>query len=73
MIHVKVDQESILCNASIRHFYILRLETVSIFRKVDTTKGRFRCFKRGSYQLLAKVCARSTGLPLRTSKPAQEK
>ena len=33
----------------------------------------FRCFKRGSCQLLAKACARSTGLPLRRSKPAQEK
>ena len=32
----------------------------------------FRFFKKGSCQLLAKVCARSTGLPLR-SKPAQEK
>ena len=30
----------------------------------------FRCFKRGNCQLLAKVCARSTGLPLRRSKPA---
>ena len=25
----------------------------------------FRCFKKGSCQLLAKVCARSTGQPLR--------
>ena len=33
----------------------------------------FRFFKKGSCQLLAKVCARSTGLPLRRSKPAQEK
>ena len=33
----------------------------------------FRFFKKGSIQLLAKVCARSTGLPLRRSKPAQEK
>ena len=33
----------------------------------------FRFFKNGSCQLLAKVCARSTGLPLRRSKPAQEK
>ena len=32
----------------------------------------FRFFKKGSCQLLAKVCARSTGLPLRRSKPAQE-
>ena len=32
----------------------------------------FRFFKRGSCQLLAKVCARSTGQPLRRSKPAQE-
>ena len=30
-------------------------------------------FKKGSCQLLAKVCARSTGKPLRRSKPAQEK
>ena len=30
----------------------------------------FRFFKKGSCQLLAKVCA---GLPLRRSKPAQEK
>ena len=33
----------------------------------------FHFFKEGSCQLLAKVCARSTGLPLRRSKPAQEK
>ena len=33
----------------------------------------FRFFRKGSCQLLAKVCARSTGLPLRRSKPAQEK
>ena len=33
----------------------------------------FRFFKKGSCQLLAKVCARSTGYPLRRSKPAQEK
>ena len=33
----------------------------------------FRFFKKGSCQLLAKVCARSTGQPLRRSKPAQEK
>ena len=33
----------------------------------------FRFFKKGSCQLLAKVCARSTGLRLRRSKPAQEK
>ena len=33
----------------------------------------FRFFKKGSCQLLAKMCARSTGLPLRRSKPAQEK
>ena len=33
----------------------------------------FRCFKRGSCQLLAKVCARSAGSPRRRSKPAQEK
>ena len=33
----------------------------------------FRFFKKGSCQLLAKVCARITGLPLRRSKPAQEK
>ena len=33
----------------------------------------FRFFKKGSCQLLAKVCARSTGLLLRRSKPAQEK
>ena len=33
----------------------------------------FRFFKKGSCQLLAKVCARSSGLPLRRSKPAQEK
>ena len=32
----------------------------------------FRFFKKGSCQLLAKVCARSTGQPLRRSKPAQE-
>ena len=32
-----------------------------------------RFFKKGSCQLLAKVCARSTGKPLRRSKPAQEK
>ena len=31
-----------------------------------------RFFKKGSCQLLAKVCARSTGQPLRRSKPAQE-
>ena len=30
-------------------------------------------FNKGSCQLLAKVCARSTGQPLRRSKPAQEK
>ena len=33
----------------------------------------FCWFKRGSCQLLVKVCARSTGEPLRPSKPAQEK
>ena len=33
----------------------------------------FRFFKKASCQLLAKVCARSTGSPLRRSKPAQEK
>ena len=33
----------------------------------------FCFFKKGSCQLLAKVCARSTGYPLRRSKPAQEK
>ena len=33
----------------------------------------FRFFKKGSCQLLAKVCARSTGQPLRRSKSAQEK
>ena len=33
----------------------------------------FRFFMKGSCQLLAKVCARSTGKPLRRSKPAQEK
>ena len=33
----------------------------------------FRFFKKGSCQLLAKVCARSTGKLLRRSKPAQEK
>ena len=33
----------------------------------------FRFFKKGSCQLLVKVCAQSTGLPLRRSKPAQEK
>ena len=33
----------------------------------------FRFFKKGSCQLLAKVCARSTGSPLRGSKPTQEK
>ena len=33
----------------------------------------FRFFKKDSCQLLAKVCARSTGKPLRRSKPAQEK
>ena len=33
----------------------------------------FRWFKSGSCQLLAKVWARSTGQPLRRSKPAQEK
>ena len=33
----------------------------------------FRFFKKGSCQLLAKVCAQSTGLPLGRSKPAQEK
>ena len=33
----------------------------------------FRFFKKGSCQLLAKVCARCTGQPLRRSKPAQEK
>ena len=33
----------------------------------------FRFFKKGSCQLLAKVCARSTGSPLRRSKPAREK
>ena len=33
----------------------------------------FRFFKKGSCQLLAKVCARSTGSSLRRSKPAQEK
>ena len=33
----------------------------------------FRFFKKGSCQLLAKVCARSTDYPLRRSKLAQEK
>ena len=33
----------------------------------------FRFFKKSSCQLLAKVCARNTGYPLRRSKPAQEK
>ena len=33
----------------------------------------FCFFKKDSCQLLAKVCARSTGSPLRRSKPAQEK
>ena len=33
----------------------------------------FHFFKKGSCQLLAKVCARSTGLPLSRYKPAQEK
>ena len=33
----------------------------------------FRFYKKSSCQLLAKVCARSTGQPLRRSKPAQEK
>ena len=33
----------------------------------------FRFFKKGSCQLLAKVCARSTDLPLRMSKHVQEK
>ena len=33
----------------------------------------FRFFKKGSCQLLAKVCARSTAKPLMRSKPAQEK
>ena len=33
----------------------------------------FRFFKKGSCQLLAKVCARSTGKPLRRSKPSHEK
>ena len=33
----------------------------------------FRFFKKGSCQLLAKVCAQSTGQSLRRSKPAQEK
>ena len=33
----------------------------------------FRFFKKGSCQLLTKVCARSTDLRLRRSKPAQEK
>ena len=33
----------------------------------------FRFFKKGSCQLLAKVCARSTSKPPRRSKPAQEK
>ena len=33
----------------------------------------FCFFKKGSCQLLAKVFARSTGEPLRRSKPAQEK
>ena len=33
----------------------------------------FRFFKMGSCQLLAKVCAQSTGQPLRRSKPVQEK
>ena len=32
-----------------------------------------RFFKKGCCQLLAKVTARSTGQPLRRSKPAQEK
>ena len=32
----------------------------------------FRFFKKDSCQLLAKVCAQSTGQPLRRSKPAQE-
>ena len=33
----------------------------------------FRGFKKGSCQLLAKICARSNGLPLMRSKHAQEK
>ena len=33
----------------------------------------FRFCKKGSCQLLAKVCAQSTGKPLKRSKPAQEK
>ena len=33
----------------------------------------FRFFKKGSCQILAKVCARSTGQPLRRSKPTREK
>ena len=33
----------------------------------------FRFFKKGSCQLLAKVCARSSDKPLRRSKPAQGK
>ena len=33
----------------------------------------FHFFKKGRCQLLVKVCARSTGKPLRRSKPVQEK
>ena len=33
----------------------------------------FRFFKKGSCQLLVKECSRSTGEPLRRSKPAQIK
>ena len=33
----------------------------------------FRSFKKGSCQLMAKVCAGSTGYRLRRSKPAHEK
>ena len=36
-------------------------------------RSSFHFFKKGSCQLLARVCARSTGSPLRRSKPAQEK
>ena len=47
-------------------------------RKFDSRSGHIlsillRLIQEGSCQLLAKVCARSTGSPIRRSKPAKEK
>ena len=45
----------------------------SILGLATNFRFSYRFFKKDSCQLLAKVCARSTGQPLRRSKPAQEK